>query len=214
MEWVWVPLPLNGAPTTGQPTHKAELRRIGSGYRPLYGDAPQQEPLTYGQQATGQAYLARMWRVFGNDARADACRVRCAELVEFARENGEHTQTAGELIAQAENDGEAARRRNIERQLQGFTDGGGYRYNLRDLVERQGTDKEKNRDWARIILAKAERGGNVTSAARSIAERAVHGYDEPLPEGWQHPLHALKSAPYIAQPNTPTAYDATEELPW
>lgn len=128
---------------------------------------------TYGQRARVQAYMARIWGAMGLPAKADEAKAKCAELVELARDAGEETLTASELIERAEREGEQARAERIDGIMRGLRDGDGYQYNLRALLERQGTPQEQRYDWARIIAARVERGAKVSEFARRKAAQTL-----------------------------------------
>lgn len=218
MEWVWVPLPLDGAPAIGQPTMKPRKLPIGSGYQPLYGERQKDEkPLTLAQRARSMAYMAQTWAALGYTENADKARAQCAELVELARDAGEQTPTAAALQDEAERDFAAARARQRAEEMHGLTEPQRPQFDLAALLARRGTKDEHPRDWARIIAAKVERGGQVSDYAVKKARDALKDYEgERWLQSRARPQTVLATpAPMRAAESVPSArFDDAEVLPW
>lgn len=138
-----------------------------------FASLPPPRRVTYGQRARVQAYMARIWGTMGLPAKADEAKAKCAELVELARDAGEETLTASELIERAEREAEQARAERIDGIMRGLRDGKGFQHDLRALLERQGTPQEQRYDWARIIAARVERGDKVSEFARRKASQTL-----------------------------------------
>lgn len=143
-----------------------------------------QERKTYAQLARVAAYKARMAELRGDEAKADAYRVECAELVEKARDAGEECRSVGELQQLVKDETEQARRERIARDIrlkrikpETLREVPGLRFDLRAIQARLGTKDEKPRDWARLVMARAERGGNVGEFAYRKAQQALQEAD-------------------------------------
>lgn len=212
--WAWEPLPLDGCPRTGQQTHRLVQVPAGTAAIPLHSDAPEEKPLTIAQRAWSMACMAQVWAALGYHESADKARVQCAELVELARDAGEQTPTAAALQDEAARDFAAARQRQLAQEKQGLTEPQRPQFDIDALLARRGTPKEEKRDWARIIAAKVERGGQVSDYAVKKARAALEGYEG---ERW------LQNAPRRAEAATPAQmpahvsaaqFDDVEALPW
>lgn len=170
------------------PPNMPTFRRIAKeAPRPDRFAAPQvaQERKTYAQLARVAAYMAHIAEVQGDDEAADAHRVECAQLVEKAHDAGEECRSVSELQKLVLDETEEARREQMARDIrlkrikpETLREVPGLRFDLRAIKARIGTKDEKKHDWARMILARAERGGNVSSYAYRKAQQALeHGGD-------------------------------------
>lgn len=141
---------------------------------------------TYAQQARVAAYMARIAEINADDAGADAYRVKCAELVELARDAGERCLSVTEfrqlVLDETAEAHHAITAYNITYRgwkPETLREPSRPRFDLRELQARIGTKDEKPRDWARMILARAERGSlNVTEFAVKKAAEALESQGE------------------------------------
>lgn len=220
-EWAWKPLSLKGAPLAGQPTMELVKQQKGGEYSPLHGDVPAEQPLTLAQRARSTAYMAQTWEALGYRENADKARAQCAEIVELARDAGEQTPTAAALQDEAARDFAAARQRQRAEEMHGLVEPQRPQFDLDALLARRGTKKEEKRDWARIIAAQVERGGQVSDYAVKKAREALNGHEG---ERWlqnarsKAAICAGKGCAMPARENVPSArFDAftgAEDLPW
>ena len=216
-EWAWKPIPMKTAPRIGQKTVERVQQPKGGQYRPLHGDAPTEQPLTLSQRARSMAYMAQTWAALGYTENADKAQAQCAEFVELARDAGESTPTAAALQDEAERDFAAARARQRAEELHGLTEPQRPQFDLAALLARRGTKDEHPRDWARIIAAKVERGGQVSDYAVKKAREALKDYEgERWLQSRAKPQTVLATlAPMQAAENAPGAqFDGAEDLPW
>ena len=141
---------------------------------------------TYSQQARVAAYMARIAEIHEDDAGADAYRVKCAELVEMARDAGERCLSVTELqqlvldeTAEAHHSITAYNITYRGWRPETLRTPSRPRFDLGELQARIGTKDEKPRDWARMILARAESGSpNVTEFAVKKAAEALESQGE------------------------------------
>lgn len=147
---------------------------------------PAPERKTFAQLARIAAYKARLAELRGDDDRADAHRVECAELVEKAHDAGEECRSVGELQQLVLDETAEARRERIARDIrqkrikpETLREVPGLRFDLRAIKERNGTRSEKKHDWARLVLARAERGGNVSEFVYRKAMAALEHSGDP-----------------------------------
>ena len=144
------------------------------------------ERKTYAQLARIAAYMAHIAEVQGDDALADARRVECAQLVEKAHDAGEECRSASELAQLVLDETAEARRERIAREIEKrwtkpetLREVPGLRFDLRAIKARIGTKSEQPRDWARLVMARAERGGNVSEYAYRKAQQALEHSSDP-----------------------------------
>ena len=147
---------------------------------------PAPERKTFAQLARIAAYKARLAELRGDDAKADAHRVECAQLVEKARDAGEECRSVGELQQLVLDETAEARRERIARDIrlkrikpETLREVPGLRFGLRAIQARIGTKAEKPRDWARLVMARAERGGNVSEYTYRKAQQALEHSSDP-----------------------------------
>ena len=141
---------------------------------------------SYTQQARVAAYMARIAEIHADDAGADEYRARRAELVELARDAGERCPSVTELQQLVADEVADARRERIARDIrrgrmkpETLHTPSRPSFDLGALQARIGTKDEKPRDWARMILARAERGStNVTAGAIVLATAALESAGE------------------------------------
>jgi hypothetical protein len=150
-----------------------------------FASLPAPERKTFAQLARIAAYKARLAELRGDDAKEDAYRVECAQLVEKARDAGEECRSAGGLQQLVLDETAEARRERIARDIrlkritpETLREVPGLRFDIRAIKARIGTKAEKKYDWARMILASAERGGNVNSYEYRKAQQALEHSDE------------------------------------
>ena len=100
--------------------------------------------------------------------------------------------------------------------MHGLTEPQRPQFDLAALLARRGTKDEHPRDWARIIAAKVERGGQVSDYAVKKARDALKDY-----EGERWLQSRAKPQTVLQQPATPAAEPASygyesdaEDLPW
>lgn len=220
-EWAWERIPLDGLPRVGQPTMRLVQVPAGTAEMPLHRAPPEPPPLTMAQRARSMAYMAQTWAALGYHENADRARAECAELVELASDAGEQTPTAAALQDEAARSFAAAHERQLAEEMHGLTEPQRPQFDLRALLARRGTKDEHPRDWARIIAAKVERGGQVSDYAVKKARAALDGYEG---ERWlqnaprRAEAQAAMPAPMPEAENAPSAqFDAftgDEGLPW
>lgn len=217
-EWGWEPIPRDGCTPIGQPTMRLVQVPAGTAKMPLHRAPTETPPLTMAQRARSMAYMAQTWAALGYHANADKARAQCAEFVELARDAGEQTPTAAALQDEAAQDFAAAHARQLAEEKRGLTEPQRPQFDLDALLARRGTKKEEKRDWARIIAAKVERGGQVSDYAVKKARAALDGFEG---ERWLQnaprmaEAQAAMHAPMPAAENAPSArFDDAEGLPW
>lgn len=220
-EWAWERIPLDGLPRVGQPTMRLVQVPAGTAEMPLHRAPTEPPPPTLAQRARSMAYMAQTWAALGYHENADKARAKCAELVELARDAGENTQTAAALQDEAARGFAASKDTQIAAEMHGLVEPMRPQFDLRALLARSGTPKEEKRDWARIIAAKVERGGQVSDYAVKKARAALDGFEG---ERWlqnaprRAEAQAETPAPMPEVENAPSArFDAftgDEGLPW
>ena len=220
-EWGWEPILRAGCAPIGQPTMRLVQVPAGTAKMPLHRAPTETPPLTMAQRARSMAYMAQTWAALGYHANADKARAQCAEFVELARDAGEQTPTAAALQDEAARDFAAARSRQLADEKRGLKEPTRPQFDLDALLARRGTKKEEKRDWARIIAAKVERGGQVSDYAVKKARAALDGFEG---ERWlQNAPHraetqAVMPAAMPAVENAPSAqfdaFNGDEALPW
>lgn len=217
-EWGWEPIPRDGCAPIGQQTMRLVQVPAGTAKIPLHRAPTETPPLTLAQRARSMAYMAQTWAALGYNENADKARAQCAEMVELARDAGESTPTAAALQDEAERDFAAARARQSAEEMHGLKEPQRPQFDLQALLARRGTKKEEKRDWARIIAAKVERGGQVSDYAVKKARAALEGVEgerwlQNAPRGAEAP--AVMHAPMPAADNVLSAqFDDAEVLPW
>lgn len=217
-EWAWEPIPRDGCATIGQPTMRLVQVPAGTAKIPLHRAPDDDPPLTMAQRARSMAYMAQTWAALGYHENADKARAQCAEFVELARDAGEQTPTAAALQDESERDFAAARARQRAEEMHGMKEPQRLQFDLQALLARRGTKKEEKRDWARIIAAKVERGGQVSDYAVKKARAALDGFEG---ERWlqnaprRAESQAAMPAPKPAAENAHSSrFDDAEGLPW
>lgn len=175
------------------------------------------ERKTYAQQARIAAYMAHIAEVQGDDEAADAHRVECAYLVEKARDAGEECRNVGELQQLVKDETEQARRERIAREIRNrrikpetLREVPGLRFDLRAIKARIGTKAEQPRDWARLVMARAERGGNVSENAYRKAMQALDAIGETPSNAAPRDRGTSRIAPISPFPLHETAQEALE----
>lgn len=170
---------------------------------------------TYAQRARIAAYMAHFAEVLGDEERADAKRVECAELVEKARDAGEECRSASELAQLVLDETAEARRERIAREIrqrwtkpETLREVPGLRFDLRALQARIGTKAEQPRDWARLVMARAERGGNVSEYAYRKAMQALEAIGETPSNAAPRDRGTSRIAPISPFPMNETAQEA------
>ena len=204
-EWAWEPIPRDGSAPIGQPTMRLVQVPAGTAKMPLHRAPPETPPLTMAQRARSMAYMAQTWATLGYHENADKARAQCAEFVELARDAGEQTPTATALQDEAARDFAAARARQLADEKRGLVEPARPQFDLDALLARRGTKKEEKRDWARIIAAKVERGGQVSDYAVKKARAALDGFEG---ERWLQNAPRRAEVPEVMPAQMPSAENA------